>query len=407
MRGLAGEKTLLKRLNRAAILRSVWENPGISRSGVAERMGVTKSTVSQAVTELEAEGWLSSGGSADASSLPGRPSIPLSLNAERIALVGVEVGFETINALAVDPYGRVLAHAQAQGDTRLSVALERVKTVLCDVRRSPELLERCLLGVGVGVPGPVEVRQGLVLHAPNLNWRNVPLRQLLSEQNPDLPRVHVDNDANLAVFAEYMFGAHRHSADLLYLYLGEGIGGGLILGHQLYRGQRGFAGEIGHITLVPNGKKCSCGNRGCAETLCSWRAVRLELARQFGGEVRLEQVLTALESGDDGVKRVVATAGRSLGVFLSNLANIFDPKVLIVGGPLADLERHVLEPALEEMHRRLFGDEFRNVHLEPCAFGENACAIGAAGYAFHALLQNNTADLPSLGRSSVRELTHR
>jgi predicted NBD/HSP70 family sugar kinase len=233
------------------------------------------------------------------------------------------------------------------------------------------------------------------------------LRQLILEAQPDLPGVHVDNDANLAVFAEYMFGAHRHSADLLYLYLGEGIGGGLILEHRLYRGQRGFAGEVGHITLAPNGKPCSCGNRGCAETLCSWRAVRLELTRRWGREVSFEDVQAALERDDLVVRRVVASAGRSLGVFLSNLANVFDPKVLIVGGPLADLEHHVLEPALEEMHRRLFGDTFRNVHLEPCAFGADACAIGAAGYAFHELLQNNNADLPSLETHTSRVSIHR
>jgi predicted NBD/HSP70 family sugar kinase len=183
------------------------------------------------------------------------------------------------------------------------------------------------------------------------------------------------------------------------MYLGEGIGGGLILEHRLYRGQRGFAGEVGHITLAPNGKRCSCGNRGCAETLCSWRAVRLELRGQLGDSPSPRTVLEALERGDSKVQRVVSSTGRSLGAFLSNLANVFDPKVLIVGGPLALLGKHILEPALEEMGRRLFGAELRSVQLEACAFGTDACATGAAGYAFHALLQGDSADLPSLESS--------
>jgi predicted NBD/HSP70 family sugar kinase len=406
MRGLSGEKSLLRRLNRAAIVRLVWENPGVSRSGVAERMGVTKSTVSQLVATLQLEGWLSG---ADESVAPeqsvtseaglsssGRPSIPLYLNTSRFALIGVELGFETISVVAVDPYGNVLARAQARGDRRVTSALKRLQGLVLEVLGSPALLGRRVLGTGVGVPGPVDVSQGLLLHAPNLGWRNTPLQQMLLEQHPDWERVFVDNDANLAVFAEYMFGAHRHSADLLYLYLGAGIGGGLILEHHLYRGQRGFAGEIGHITINPNGRKCSCGNRGCAETLCSWRAVKAAVSAELNRDVCVSDVLEALRSGDLRVQRIVASAGRALGMFLSNLGNIFDPKLMIVGGPIADLGAYILEPALKEMHRRLFGDEFRDVRLEACAFGADACAIGAAGYAFHELLQRQSADLPTL-----------
>jgi predicted NBD/HSP70 family sugar kinase len=406
MRGLSGEKSLLRRLNRAAIVRLVWENPGISRSGVAERMGVTKSTVSQLVATLQLEGWLSSGDENDVPgslvssetvlSSSGRPSIPLYLNTSRFALIGVELGFETINVVAVDPYGSILARAQARGENHVTSALKRLQGLVFEVRAAPELHGRRVLGTGVGVPGPVDVSQGLLLHAPNLGWRNTPLQQMLLEQHPDWERVFVDNDANLAVFAEYMFGVHRHSADLLYLYLGAGIGGGLILEHHLYRGQRGFAGEIGHITINPNGRKCSCGNRGCAETLCSWRAVKAAVSAELEREVCVSDVLEALQGGDARVRRIVAAAGRALGIFLSNLGNIFDPRLMIVGGPIADLGSSILEPALKEMHRRLFGDEFREVRLEACAFGVDACAVGAAGFALHELLHRQSADLPAL-----------
>ncbi len=395
MRGLAGEKTLLKRLNRAAILRLVWENPGISRSAVSERMGITKSTVGQLVQELESEGWLSSG-QTDLGSNPGRPSIPLTFNHGRFGMIGVELGLDAINAVAVDPYGHILAQAKFKGSTELPVALKRLKQALGKLRADPALQARDLLGVGVGVPGPVDVSHDLLLYAPNLSWKNLPLSAMILTELPELQHVYVDNDANLAVFSEYMFGAHKHSSDLLYLYLNNGIGGGLILEHQLYRGQRGFAGEIGHMTILPNGTKCSCGNHGCAETLCSWRAVKANLKRELGYDMSVSDTLERLSAGDPQVRRIIHKAGVYLGIFLGNLTNIFDPKLLIVGGPIADLGAAILGPALNEMHKRMFGTEFRNVSLEPCAFGEDACAVGAAGYAFHELLQSKTSDLPTL-----------
>lgn len=396
MRGLAGEKTLLKRLNRAAILRLVWEQPGISRTGVAERIGITKSTVSQLVGEMECEGWLQSG-SSDAGNTPGRPAIPLTLNADSLALIGVELGLDAITAVAVDPYGRVLASAtQAGKHPKVADALQHLGSMVARLRADPAVNGRSVLGMGVGVPGPVDVTRGLLLYAPNSGWKNLPLNDMIAAQTPNLPRIFVDNDANLAVFAEYMFGVHKHSADLMYLYLNNGIGGGLILEHQLYRGRHGFAGEVGHMSIVPNGPRCSCGNRGCAETLFSWSALRAKLELETKREMDISALLHALENGDEIVRRSVTQAGKYLGIFLSNLANAFDPKLLILGGPLAELGDWILVPALKEMHKRMFGDEFRQVSLEVCVYASNAGAIGAAGYAFHALMQNKTDDLPKL-----------
>ena len=318
MRGLAGEKTLLKRLNRAAILRLVWEHPGISRSAVAGRIGITKSTVSQLVAELETERWLSSG-AGGAGRAPGRPSIPLTLNADRLMLIGVELGLESINAVAVDPFGRVLAQSKVAGrHQRVEVALEQLAMVLKTLRSSAALSGRTLLGMGVGVPGPVDVGRGLLLHAPNQGWKNVPIRQMILAQIPDIPRVFVDNDANLAAFAEYMFGAHKHSADLLYLYLNDGIGGGLILEHGLYRGRLGFAGEVGHMNVLPDGACCSCGSRGCAETLLSWRSVQSAAKQLTGAEMGVLEILEALRGGNEDLRRMIAQTGTYLGVFLGS-----------------------------------------------------------------------------------------
>jgi predicted NBD/HSP70 family sugar kinase len=307
------------------------------------------------------------------------------------------LGVDAINAVAVDPYGRVLAQTQQSGGyPKIGDALKCLDLMVTRLRSAPAMRGRSLLGMGVGVPGPVDVTRGLLLYAPNRGWKNIPLLSMILEQTPHPPRVFVDNDANLAVFAEYMFGAHKHSSDLMYLYLNNGIGGGLILEHQLYRGRHGFAGEVGHMSIVPNGPKCSCGNRGCAETLFSWSALRAKLEVETKRKIDVNAVVRALEDGDEVVSRSVTQAGTYLGIFLSNLANAFDPKLLIIGGPMSALGDWLLAPALKEMHKRMFGDEFRQVSLEVCAYNGSASAIGAAGYAFHALMQNKTDDLPKL-----------
>lgn len=395
MRGIAGEKNLLKRLNRAAILRLVWQESGISSSAVASRIGITKSTVSQSVAELEALGWLERGDGSDNGAVMGRPSIPLCLASNNLALIGAEVRIGEINVVATDVYGGVLVHHQQRGQyQQVSSALDDLTSGIKTVLKSQELLKRNVLGVGVGVPGPVDPSQGLVLHAPNLGWKRIALHTMLLERLQKI-NLSVDNDANMAVFAEYMFGRFKQSADLLYLYIETGIGGGLILGHQLYRGRRGFAGEVGHMTVLPNGAKCSCGNQGCAETLFSTWVLLDQYKKETGKSISLEQLLHALETGDTIAKKIVQKAGMYLGIFLGSLANIFDPKLIIIGGSFGQLGGHILGPAEREIHKRLFGDEFREVQLEQCEFGSNASAIGAAGYIWHQLLQN-AEELPVL-----------
>ena len=395
MRGIAGEKTLLKRLNRSAILRLVWSEPEISRSAVAEQIGITKSTVSQSVAELEETGWMKSGASESATS-PGRPSLPLTLAAENFALLGAEIRVEQINVVAIDAYGKIIAQQQSIGDYRqVSQALDHLEHNIRAVLQHPKLENRTMLGVGIGIPGPVDIAQGLVLHAPNLGWKRIALQTMILERLPELPNLHVDNDANFAVFAEYMFGQHKQSADLLYLYIDTGIGGGLILGHQLYRGRRGFAGEIGHMTVLPNGSRCSCGNQGCAETLFSAWALSEAYQKETGRAVSIEELIILLEQQDPIARRIINKAGMYFGIFLGSLANVFDPRLMIIGGQFARLSKYILEPADKEIHKRLFGDEFRTIRLEPCAFGSNAAAIGAAGYVWNEFLQN-AEELPEL-----------
>jgi predicted NBD/HSP70 family sugar kinase len=393
-RALAGDQTLLRQMNRTAIIRAVWETPGVSRSEVAQRVGLTKSTVSLLTGELIHEGWLADGESSIAST-PGRPSIPLRINAERFALLGVEVGVHELNAVSIDPNGTVLREEHVHGDFRnLRVALEQVSILAHRLDSLAHREGRDVVGVGIGVPGPVNTASQVLAVAPNLGWSNIPLERLLHEHlSPSLgARVFVDNDANLSAMSEYLFGPNRHCSDLLYIYIAHGIGGGLMLNHAIYRGRHGFAGEIGHITMNPNGPKCSCGNHGCAETLFSVHAIERDVFEATNERLSLEQTRQRLLYGDRDVTRVLHRAATHLGVFVSNLVNALDPEVVVIGGPIMELGEALLEPARREMQRRLFGKTHRTVELRRSVFDGNECAIGAAGFAWHNLLETAGKD---------------
>ncbi len=386
------EKIIPKRPHRSAIIKLVWQNPGISRSNVAKELGITKSTVSSLVTDLELDGWLRTG-AGGVSLAMGRPSIPLFLNDASFALLGAEIGLNEISVVATNIYGEILARDTIFGDfSNAASAISSLAKCVIKLRADKSLTTRTILGLGVGVPSPVDVTRGLVLKAPSLGWENMPFLSLLQKQIPDIPedRIFVDNDANLSVMAVYLFGSHKHDGDLLYVHMTTGIGGGLILDHRLYHGQRGFAGEWGHMTVAPNGQKCLCGSIGCAETLFSLNAIQSAIQTGTNERPDLKRILELLEQRHPVVIKIIHKTAIHLGTFLGNLANIFDPKLIILGGRVAEIGDALLKPANQELERRLFGKDYRNVTLERCSFGLDSVTIGAAGFAFHNLLQSTT-----------------
>ncbi len=388
------EKITSKRAHRSGVIKLVWQNPGISRSNVAKELGITKSTVSSVVQELELDGWLRSG-EGGVSLAMGRPSIPLFLNEARFVLLGAEINLFEISCVAINIDGEILARESLTGDfSNVTSAISSLAKCVKKLQANHALNARTILGLGVGIPGPVDAARGLVLKAPSLGWENMPFLSLLQKQIPQIPedRIFVDNDANLSVMAVYLFGSHKHDGDLLYVHMTTGIGGGLILDHRLYHGQRGFAGEWGHMTVAPNGQKCLCGSVGCAETLFSLDAIQSAIETGTGERPDLKRILELLEQRHPIVVKIIHKTAIHLGTFLGNLANIFDPKLMILGGRVAELGDALIQPATQELERRLFGKDYRNVTLERCSFGLDSVTIGAAGFAFHNLLASNIPD---------------
>jgi glucokinase len=248
-----------------------------------------------------------------------------------------------------------------------------------------------ILGVGVGAPGPLDTRRGVVLLTPNLGWVDMPLRQIIHDRL-GLPAA-LDNDANCAVLGEWWVGAARGSRHAIGITIGTGIGGGLILEGRLYHGASDVAGEIGHATIDTEGRRCKCGNYGCLEAYASGPNIALRaiegleagaesrLPTYVGGDLRqltAQTVYQAAQDGDELALDVVNDTAKFLGVGIANLLNIFNPEVVVVCGGVTLAGDHLFVPLRREVARRAFKPAVTACRIVPGELAGTAGVYGAA-----------------------------
>jgi predicted NBD/HSP70 family sugar kinase len=332
-----GSLASLRRLNRRRVINALRQHGKISRAEIARRTGLSRSTVSSLVAELQSDGLVMEREEPGAAhgEQGGRPPILLSFDASAGAAVGIDFGHSHVRVAVADLSSTILAERAEPLDTDhaahegLDVAIELVDEALAEagVERSR------VIGAGLGLPGPIDQADGVIGSSAILpGWVGVAAAEEMRGRL-DVPVV-VDNDANLGALAEFTHGAGRGASDIVYLKVSSGIGAGLILGGRLYRGWGGMAGELGHVLVDPEGAVCRCGNRGCLETAASTGAL-LEMLRRSHGELTVPEMLALARDGDLGCRRVIADAGRVVGSAAAFLFNVLNPQRLVVGGDLA------------------------------------------------------------------------
>jgi predicted NBD/HSP70 family sugar kinase len=390
MKGKA-DHALLKSLNRATLLRLIRQHPGLSKAMLARHSTLTRSTVGALVQELVSEGWVREGNS-EINGV-GRPFVPLFVDESRLVLLGSEIGVDYLNTVAVNLAGQVLHRHYLPFDTKAhdpEHAILRLANVLEPLAHRLGAEGRQVLGTGVGLPGLVKPASGVLTVAPNLGWKNLPVLECLTDYLPSFSlagtQLHLLNEANAGAMSEYVFGKHTTGESLLYLSLGIGVGGGIVLNDQLHVGERGYAGEIGHTTLHPDGPSCACGNQGCAEALLSQRALSRHLFPDEPGQASINDILRAVQANGEETRRVIRTTGRYLGMLIANLISTFNTHRVVIGGPVAELDQALLEPALAEVQRRTLKQLLQGISIQRCTYGRDACAVGAAAYVLHTFL---------------------
>ncbi len=387
---MTGNQSLLKRINRMALVRLIKAEPGLSRVGLAHRTGLTKAAVGMLVQELIEEGWLRQGEPSAAQGVGRRP-LPLALDGRRVGLLGAEVGVDYLNAVACDLQGELVWSRRIPyraGDVGRTV--RRLSALLGKAHAALRGQGRRALGLGVGVPGVVDVRDGTLRFAPNLGWHDVELAPRLraalrAEGCGDLP-LQLLNEANAAALGEYVFGEEPPTGPLLYLSMGIGLGAGVVLGDRLYLGHDGMAGEVGHTILQRHGPPCACGRRGCAEAFISQRAVSRCVTGRAVPILAIEELAKRVARREPAAVRGATQAGESLGILLQNIGNSFNPAVVVLGGPLCQLGDVFVKRALRAMTSNAGQYDHHRMSVRLCRFGLDACAVGAAASLFQDFL---------------------
>lgn len=286
-------------------------------------------------------------------------------------IAGMDLGGTRVRVAVAGPDGRILSVARAS-----TPALGGPQGV---VGWAAAAIDRLAAGepvtvVGVGTPGPIDAGRGLLVNPPNLpGWRDVPLVGMLAEATG--AAVHLGNDANLAALGELHQGAGRGASNLVYVTWSTGIGSGLILDGRLYSGAHGTAGEVGHMVLEPEGPACTCGQRGCLESLAAGHGIAAAAGRPAA------EVFRDAARGDAEARRIVAAAARYMGLALINLANLVDPEVIVVGGGIAGSWGAVRGILLTTLRSSPFIGAARRPRLVRSRLGGRSGLVGAVEWA--------------------------
>ena len=394
------DQGFIRKLNTAVVLDILRRYAPLSRAELAARTGLNRGTVSIIVNNLIEEGFVQE--TDLQSSKIGRPGMLLMLNPKGGFAVGLEIGVDFISVILTDFVANVLWRSRVLSDPEE----DQIRVI----DHASDLTQQAIdvgveqglrpLGIGMGVPGLVDIRQGKLVFAPNLQWINVPLR-LMWSQRFDQP-IFIENEANAAALGEYYFGVARGVDNFIYLSTGIGLGGGVLIGGKLFRGSSGYAGEVGHMTVDSEGELCACGKRGCWETKVGPRAV-LQRVRKIlvngppsitndlaGGDldhITFDIVVQAARSGDPVALEALQDVGKYLGIGVANLVNIFNPELIVLGGALS-LANDLLLPVIRgTVCESALRPPCENIHFEASAHGADACVMGAVALVLDDILR--------------------
>jgi len=394
------ETGLLRGMSTLAVLQVLRQGGPVSRVEIAAATGLTPATISNVVATLIDCGIVREAGFGRSNG--GRPPVLLEFDPKAFYLAGVDLGVSKIIAVVTDLQGGVVSRVRADLDIRAGTQgiVDRMFDAMSKAFSQAGMGSR-VAGIGISVPGLTDPANGVSVFAPNIpSWYNVPIVDLFKRRF-GLPS-WVENDARAMTLGEARFGAGRGRRNLIGVNVGRGVGAGLILNGQLYRGQRGGAGEIGHTTIDPDGPVCPCGNNGCLEVLASGPAIAAAAIRAVstgvstrirdlvGGKIEnitAEVVSEAANAGDVLARRLIAEAGRCLGIGIANAVNLFSPEMVVIGGGVSRAGELLMEEIRNTVRKRAFTTMVNLPEIVPSALGEDASGIGAAALVLEVMLE--------------------
>jgi predicted NBD/HSP70 family sugar kinase len=384
-RSASGSQASLREANRRRVLKALRAAGSLTQAELARQTGLSPATVSNIVRDLAVTGILDVRPTARG----GRRAQAVSLSRGVGVAIGIDFGHRHLRMAVGDLSHEVIAERALAlpPDHRAGEGLALAASLVDELLADAGMTRANVRGVGLGLPAPIDAGTGAVGSASILpGWVGVPAADVMRERLA--MRVHVDNDANLGALGEVVWGAARGCSEAAYLKVATGIGAGLIIGGRLHRGVAGTAGEVGHTTIDEHGRVCHCGNRGCLETFVGAPHLLELLRTSHGPDLTLPGVIALAQEGDAGCRRVIADAGRHLGVAVANLCNLLNPERIVVGGEFAQAGDLLLDPIRDVVSRFAIPSAAAVLRVCMGVLGERAEVLGALALAL------SESDLP-------------
>jgi predicted NBD/HSP70 family sugar kinase len=361
----------LRELNRLRVVDELRRRGNASRGEIADATGLSRTTVTTLVADLQERGLVIETGAANDRPARGRPPVQLRLDPSAGAAIGVDLGHSHVRVAVADLSATVLQERRVELDVdgAATKALDVAAALGHELVARAGVHPRRVIGAGMGLPGPLG--SSAVLRG----WEGLDAGRELSRRLG--VSVTVENDANLGALAEHSLGAGRGMQDVVYLKVSSGIGAGLVLGGRLHHGATGIAGEIGHVQVRPDGAVCRCGNRGCLETVASARALLESLHPAYGDGLTVRGMLELAADGSHGAQRVLKDAGWAIGRAVADLCNSLNPEAIVVGGAVGGAGAPLLEGVRESVDRYAQPGTAAAVSVTAGRLGERAEVLGA------------------------------
>jgi predicted NBD/HSP70 family sugar kinase len=383
-----GDQNLVKQINKSVVFHTIKNKGPISRAQISKETGLNKATVSTMVAELLKESFVKEIGAGQSSG--GRKPVMLYFHHHAGYAIGIDVGVNYLSGILTDLSGNIIEKTTSKlKSTRLESVVGQMTAVTGNLIQKAPDSPYGIVGIGIGVPGLVDSK-GQILFAPNLKWRNVDLKQVMEEKF-HIP-VKIENEANAGAHGEQLYGAGKNIANSVYISIGIGIGTGIVINHQLYRGFTGIAGEMGHMSIDFQGRKCSCGNRGCWELYASESALLNAASKRNlpdgHPEADLDILYTEAQKGNVEVIQLLNTLGEYIGIGLTNVMNTFNPEAMIIGNRIARFEPWIKNPVERVLEERLSNHHPFATRLRFSKLKDDSTALGAASFAISDFFSN-------------------
>lgn len=391
-RPLTGSFELIKNLNTACILEKIRVEKMISRAEIARGTGLTPATVSNITAELIDLGLIEETERGESNG--GRKPVLISIKKDTCYFGAVYLSSDKITASIADIDAQILSEVSAPIDRSAADPVDIAKIAGQLLTRAKEQTGtgRSLAGVGVCTHGLVNSDEGMMVFAPNLGWSHVKIGDMLNRIT-GLP-VFVENDVRAMALAESWCGLAQGVADYVYLYIGPGIGGSIVNSNKLFKGQGTFAGEFGHTTIEPDGPLCSCGNKGCLQSLASETAI-LERYRQRKAKQMITphvsnfcELLQSVKAGDSDAREELFKSIRYIGIEVGNIINALSPRLIVINGRITDLSDIFMPVLTEEIEKRSLQYAEKEAKIVFSQLGDEAAIKGAATCAIRKLFES-------------------